>query len=206
MNLLTIQSGIAQGILWAVLTVGVYLTYRILDVADLTVEGTFPLGAAVTVMLINAGMNPFLATFIAVLCGAVAGLCTGVLHTVFKIPAILSGILTMIALYSVNIRIMDDKATVAIAGNSVKHIILKLFPANMNPNIATIIVGVIVSAVLIALLYLFFGTELGCAIRATGSNMKMARALGINTDWMINPRPHDLKCAHCAFRQPYRTV
>ena len=185
MNLLTIQSGIAQGILWAVLTVGVYLTYRILDVADLTVEGTFPLGAAVAVMLINAGMNPFLATFIAVLCGAVAGLCTGVLHTVFKIPAILSGILTMIALYSVNIRIMDDKATVAIAGNSVKHIILKLFPANMNPNIATIIVGVIVSAVLIALLYLFFGTELGCAIRATGSNMKMARALGINTDWMI---------------------
>ena len=178
MNLLTIQSGIAQGILWAVLTVGVYLTYRILDVADLTVEGTFPLGAAVTVMLINAGMNPFLATFIAVLCGAVAGLCTGVLHTVFKIPAILSGILTMIALYSVNIRIMNDKATVAIAGNSVKHIILKLFPANMNPNIATIIVGVIVSAVLIALLYLFFGTELG-------SNMKMARALGINTDWMI---------------------
>ena len=149
-------------------------------------------------------MNPFLATFIAVLCGAVAGLCTGVLHTVFKIPAILSGILTMIALYSVNIRIMDDKATVAIAGNSVKHIILKLFPANMNPNIATIIVGVIVSAVLIALLYLFFGTELGCACdRQQYENGSGARHQHRLDD---NPRPHDLKCAHCAFRQPYRTV
>ena len=99
----TILSGISQGLLWAILTLGVYLTFRILDIADLTVEGTFPLGAAVTVVLINSGMSPGLAVLCAILAGALAGFVTGVLHTVFKIPAILSGILTMIALYSVNI-------------------------------------------------------------------------------------------------------
>ena len=180
----TFQSGIAQGLLWAILTVGVYITYRILDIADLTIEGTFPLGAAVTVVLINGGMNPILATVIAMLVGSLAGLVTGVLHTFFKIPAILSGLLTMITLYSVNLRIMNDKATVAITGNSVKTLIAKLFPQNTASNVLSTVVGLGVCLLFVVFLYLFFGTELGCAIRATGSNANVSRAMGINTDRM----------------------
>ncbi len=183
-RLVTIQSGIAQGLLWAILTIGVYITYRVLDFADLTIEGTFPLGAAVTVVLINLGVDPFIATAIAMIAGLLAGLCTGLLNTVFKIPAILSGILTMIALYSVNIRIMSDKATVAIAGNSIKKVVSALFPAGTVSNTLSTTVGIIVCAALILLLYWFFGTEIGCAIRATGNNEKMSRSVGINTDTM----------------------
>ena len=183
-SLSTIQSGIAQGLLWAILTVGVYLTYRILDFADLTIEGTFPLGAAVTVVLINKGINPFVATAIAIGAGLLAGLATGILHTVFKIPAILSGILTMIALYSVNIRIMSDKATVAINNRSIKSIVTALFPQGTAPNTISICVGLLVCLLIVVMLYLFFGTELGCSIRAVGSNKNMARALGINSDIM----------------------
>ena len=182
MTFATILSGAAQGILWAILTIGVYLTFRILDVADLTVEGSFPLGASVCVVLINAGVNPFLATLIAVLCGALAGLMTGVLITGFKIPPILSGILTMIALYSVNIRIMNDKATVHIGADSVKTWFAGLFPAGTKSNTLSLTAGLITCVLIVAALYVFFGTELGCAIRATGSNKVMARAMGINTD------------------------
>ncbi len=180
----TFQSGIAQGLLWAILTVGVYITYRILDIADLTIEGTFPLGAAVTVVLINTGMNPIIAMLIAMLAGALAGLATGILQTFFKIPAILSGILTMITLYSVNLRIMNDKATVAIAGDSVKTLVARLFPKNTISNTLSISVGLVVCVLIIIALYLFFGTELGCAIRSTGSNANVSRAMGINTDRM----------------------
>lgn len=183
-RLVTLHSGLAQGLLWAILTIGVYITYRILDFADLTIEGTFPLGAAVTVVLINLGVNPFLATAIAMIAGTIAGLCTGLLNTVFRIPAILSGILTMIALYSVNIRIMSDKATVAIAGNSIKKVVSALFPAGTISNTLSTVVGIIVCAALILLLYWFFGTEIGCAIRSTGNNAKMSRSVGINTDVM----------------------
>ena len=156
-SLSTIQSGLAQGLLWAILTVGVYLTYRILDFADLTIEGTFPLGAAVTVVLINKGINPFAATAIAIGAGLLAGLATGILHTVFKIPAILSGILTMIALYSVNIRIMSDKATVAINNKSIKSIVTALFPQGTAPNTISICVGLLVCLLIVVMLYLFFG-------------------------------------------------
>lgn len=187
--LLTLQSGIAQGLLWAILTVGVYITFRLLDFADLTIEGTFPLGAAVTAVLINKGLNPFLVVLIALLVGSLAGLITGVLHTVCKIPAILSGILTMIALYSVNIRIMSDKATVVIQDSTVKTILndvlTKIFPnAQISGNTISIIIGVTVNIVIVVLLYLFFGTEIGCAIRSTGSNANMSRALGVNTGKM----------------------
>ena len=185
MSLATIQSGIAQGLMWAILTLGVYLTFRVLDIADLTVEGSFPLGAAVTVVLINKGMNPFLAMLVCLIAGAFAGFVTGILHTKFKIPAILAGILTQIALYSVNIRIMSDKATVALAGTSFKSIVVKLLPAGLKPNTISIFVGVLVCAAIIIVLYWFFGTELGCAVRATGSNPNMARALGVSTDKMI---------------------
>ena len=183
MSLVTLQSGVAQGLMWAILTLGVYLTFRVLDVADLTIEGTFPLGAAVTVVLINKGMNPFLALFLAFVAGLLAGLITGILYTKFKIPAILSGILTMIALYSINIRIMSDKATVTISGVSVKKVIAGLFEHAPKSNVLSIIVGLVACAAIIAILYWFFGTEIGCGIRATGSNKAMARSLGINTDW-----------------------
>ena len=191
--LTTILSGVAQGLLWAILTVGVYLTFRVLDIADLTIEGTFPLGAAVSVMLINSGMNPFLATTIAVLIGMCAGVFTGFLHTVFKIPAILSGILTMIALYSVNIRIMQDKGTVSISGSTVKSMLSdfltgnfsKLFENGIKSNTLSMGTGLLTCVLIFSLLYLFFGTEIGGAIRATGSNKNMARAMGINTNAMI---------------------
>lgn len=180
----TIQSGIAQGLMWGILTIGVYLTFRILEIADLTIEGTFPLGAAITVVLINKGMHPLLAMLIAFICGCLAGLVTGILHTRFKIPAILSGILTQIALYSINIRIMSDKATVSISGKSLKHLVADILPAGLKSNSLSIVVGVITCAMIIFVLYRFFGTELGCAIRATGSNMNMARAMGVDTDTM----------------------
>ena len=183
-SLLTIESGIAQGLMWGILTIGVYLTFRVLNIADLTVEGTFPLGAAVTAVLINKGMNNLLVLIIVFLCGALAGFVTGFLHTKFKIPAILSGILTQIALYSVNIRIMSDKATVAISGDSLKKVVASIFPEGVKSNVLSITVGVIACAVIIIALYIFFGTELGCSIRATGSNINMSRALGINTNFM----------------------
>lgn len=184
MSLATFESGLAQGIMWAVLALGVYLTFRVLNFADLTVEGSFSLGAAVTVVLINMGVHPILAMLICFISGALAGLVTGILHTKFKIPAILAGILTQIALYSINIRIMRDKATVAISGKSIKNLISDIFSNSLKSNTLSIIVGVFICAIIILLLYWFFGTEIGCAMRATGNNMNMARALGIDTDLM----------------------
>ena len=181
----TLISGLAQGLIWAIMTLGVYITFRILDIADLTVEGTFPLGAAVTAVLINGGMHPVVAVFMAILAVCAAGFVTGVFHTVFKIPAILSGILTMIALYSVNIRIMSDKATVAIEKPSVKKLMQNLLPEGIASNTISIILGVTVCIAIVALLYYFFGTEIGCAVRATGSNPNMARSLGVKTDRII---------------------
>ncbi|MCI6854743.1 MAG: ABC transporter permease [Firmicutes bacterium] len=181
----TLISGLAQGLIWAIMTLGVYITFRILDIADLTVEGSFPLGAAVTAVLINGGMHPVPAVFMSILAGCAAGLVTGIFHTIFKIPAILSGILTMIALYSVNIRIMSDKATVAIVQPSVKKLMQNLLPEGTPSNTISIVLGVIVCLAIVALLYYFFGTEIGCAVRATGSNQNMARSLGVRTDRII---------------------
>lgn len=181
----TFISGFSQGLIWAIMTLGVYITFRILDIADLTVEGTFPLGAAVTAVLINSGMHPVQAVLAAILAGCAAGLVTGIFHTVFKIPAILSGILTMIALYSVNIRIMSDKATVAIENPSIKKLLQNVLPEGTASNTISIIVGIIVCLALVGLLYYFFGTEIGCAVRATGSNQNMARSLGVKTNFTI---------------------
>ncbi|NMA93761.1 MAG: ABC transporter permease [Clostridiales bacterium] len=181
----TIQSAIAQGLLWAVLTLGVYLTYRVLGFSDLGCEGSFPLGAAVSVVLMNGGVHPLLAAAAAMLCGAIAGAITGVLHTVFKIPDILAGILTMISLYSINIRIMSGKATVTIASDTLKSIVGGLFPQNTSSYIVSIVTGAIFCLIIVGVLYYYFGTEVGCSIRATGDNAKMARAVGVNTDMMI---------------------
>lgn len=183
----TVQSGVAQGLIWAIMTIGVFVTFKLLDFADLTVEGTFPLGAAISVIFINQGMNPILAMTCSFLIGSLAGFVTGVFNTVFKIPPILSGILTMIALYSINLRILGDKATVPISSGqkTVKTMITDLFGGNINSSTVSIIVGVTFCIIITFLLYNFFNTEIGAALRATGSNPDMSRALGINTNGMV---------------------
>ena len=165
---------IAQGLIWGIMAVGVYLTYKVLDYADLSVDGSFCTGGAVAVMLMLSGHNVFVALVFAFIAGMIAGYVTGVLHTFLKIPAILSGILTQLALYSINLAIMG-KSNQAISVDKYNLLVSIRF-INL-----TIIVTLVIVAVVIGLLYLFFGTEIGSAIRATGDNQNMARAQGINT-------------------------
>ncbi len=172
---------VSLGLLWAVMTIGVYITYRVLDIADLTVEGSLPLGAAVACSLITQGVNPYLASLCALLAGCLAGLCTGLLHTKLKIPALLSGILTMISLWSVNLHVMGMPNLSILRMPTVFQPLERL---GMSNNAAMIAVGAVCALGLIVALYWFFGTELGSAIRATGNNQKMVRAQGINTDTM----------------------
>lgn len=175
----SLPSPIAQGMIWGIMAIGVYITYKILDLADLTVDGTLGTGGAVLVILTTVnGMNIYLALFIAFLAGCLAGLATGILHTKFGIPAILAGILTQLALYSINLRIMKGKANTTISWRNYDLIV----SSNMLQIGRTILVAAIFVAVIIAVLYWFFGTEMGHSIRATGSNQNMARANGINTD------------------------
>ena len=177
-----LPGAVAQGLIWGIMAIGVYITYRVLDIADLTVDGTMCLGGAVCIMMMMAGHNVWVAMFVATLAGALAGLVTGIFHTLMGIPAILAGILTQLALWSVNLKVMG-KANQAINVNnydllvSLRHV--KSAEILKNP---IFIVGV-VTIVLIAVLYWFFGTEIGCAVRATGCNGNMARAQGINTNF-----------------------
>ena len=171
-------AGIAQGIIWGIMALGLYITFRLLDIADLSVDGTFSTGGAVTVMLILQGWNPWLAILVAMIAGLLAGSVTGLLHTKLGIPAILSGILTQYALYSVNLLIMGMKANQAV---SVDKYYLIISGRNV-PH--ALLIGGIIAAVLIILLYTFFGTEMGSAIRATGCNLEMSKAQGINTNRM----------------------
>lgn len=165
----------AQGIIWGIMAIGVYLTYRILDFADLTVDGSFGTGGAVLVMCTINGMNIYIALLLAFAAGCLAGLATGIFHTVFGIPPILSGILTQLALYSVNLDIMG-KSNQTLSVDKFNLLVSLRF---INKSI---IVGLIVTAVIIAVLYWFFGTELGHSIRATGNNQNMSKANGINTN------------------------
>lgn len=166
----------AQGIIWGIMAIGVYITFRVLDIADLTVDGSFGTGGAVLVMCTISGMNIYLAMLLAFLAGCLAGLATGIFHTVFGIPAILAGILTQLALYSINLRILGGKANQTVSARNYK-LIVSLGEINKS-----LIVGLVFSVVIIAILYWFFGTELGHSIRATGNNQAMARANGINTN------------------------
>ena len=170
--------GIAQGLIWGLMALGVYITFRLLDVADLTVDGSFTTGGACTVMLILAGWPAWAALLVALIAGLLAGFCTGMLHTKLGIPAILSGILTQFALYSVNLHIMGMAANKAV---SVDKFDLVLSSRNIP---SAIITGLIIAAVLVALAYWYFGTEQGSALRSTGDNAAMSRALGINIDNM----------------------
>ena len=173
-----LPGGVAQGIIWGIMALGVYITFRLLDVADLTVDGSFTTGGAVTVMLILAGKPAWLALLIALIAGLLAGLVTGLLHTKLGIPAILSGILTQFALYSINLRIMGMSANKPV--NPDRYSLL--LTARTVPM--AILVGAIFAIAIIAVLYWYFGTEQGSAIRSTGSNPAMSRAQGINTDTM----------------------
>lgn len=166
----------AQGIIWGIMAIGVYITFRVLDIADLTVDGSFGTGGAVLVMCTISGMNIYLAMLLAFLAGCLAGLATGIFHTVFGIPEILAGILTQLALYSINLRILGGKANQTVSARNYK-LIVSLGEINKS-----LIVGLVFSVVIIAILYWFFGTELGHSIRATGNNQAMARANGINTN------------------------
>lgn len=167
---------VAQGIIWGIMAMGVYITFRILDVADLTVDGSMATGGATMVVCMMSGMNAGLAMLIAFIAGCAAGLVTGIFHTKFGIPAILAGILTQLILYSVNLRIMSQKANLPL---SVEKYDLLISLRNLPQ---ALIVGLIFVVIIIAVLYWFFGTELGHSLRATGCNQNMARANGINTD------------------------
>ena len=176
-----LPGSISQGLIWGIMAIGVYITYRILDVADLTVDGSFATGGAVAVVLILNGCNLWLAMIAAFVAGLLAGAITGLLHTFMGIPPILAGILTQLSLYSINLKIMG-KANQSVNVNQTDLLIslrwVKEFAIH-NPLITVSIVLV----VLIAALYWFFGTEMGCGIRATGANLNMSRAQGINTNF-----------------------
>jgi putative ABC transport system permease protein len=176
-----IMGAVSLGLIWAIMTIGVYITYRILDIADLTVEGSLAMGAAIAAHAISSGVNPYLATILALLGGLLAGLVTGLLHTRLKIPALLAGILTMIALYSINLRIMG-KANVSLLRTDTVYTLFENL--GLSPTYAVIVLGLLCVLGLVIILYWFFGTEIGCAIRATGDNPNMVRAQGINTDVM----------------------
>ncbi|MCI8328947.1 MAG: ABC transporter permease [Oscillibacter sp.] len=187
-----LPGAVSQGLIWGIMAIGVYITYKLLDIADLTVDGSFCTGAAVFVMLFTNGIGLWAAMLASVLAGMAAGLVTGVLHTFCGIPAILSGILTQLGLWSVNLAIMNMKSTVAInvtTGEMLDKLLVSLRfvqdvakdtrPFYRHP---VLVVGLFTLA-LIGILYWFFGTELGSSLRATGSNQSMARAQGINTDF-----------------------
>lgn len=178
-----VLSTVSQGLLWAIMALGVFLTFRVLDIADLSVEGTFPLGAAVAATLIDAGHSVWFAMRIALIAGCIGGTVTALLTTKLKIPALLSGILTMIGLYSVNLMIMGKANVPLLRAETVFTLTENLF--GVSSVVATLIVGLVATVIVGAIMYWFFGTVLGTAIRATGCNPQMARAQGINTNVMV---------------------
>ena len=180
--LLAIQGAASQGVLWGIMALGLYITFKVLDFADLTVDGSFALGGAVSAVLLVNGWNPFLSLLIAFLAGGISGVVTGLLHTKLEIPGILAGILTMIALYSINIRIMGQ-ANTPLLGVDTIMVDLEIL-LGIDRTMSSLIAGVGFSVVIIMILYWFFGTELGSVIRATGNNERMVRAQGVNTDNM----------------------
>ena len=176
-----IISAIAQGMLWGLLSLGLFISFRVLNIADMTTEGAYPLGAGVCVICIHNGINPILATIIAIVAGMIAGLVTGFLITICKIPSLLAGILTMTALLSVNLRIMG-RPNLSLLNK--ETIFSKFQSLNLPNHYNTVLLGFILSVIIIALMSLFFSTELGQSLIATGDNQKMATALGISTKAM----------------------
>ena len=172
-----LPGSIAQGLIWGIMAIGVYVTYKVLDFADLTVDGSIATGGAVAVMVMLSGHNVYVALVAAVVVGLIAGLVTGLFHVAFGIPGILAGILTQLGLYSVNMRIMG-KSNQALSVDKYDLLL------SLRDIPQAILVSVIFCVVLIVLMYCFFGTEIGRVFRATGNNEKMARAQGVNTNTM----------------------
>lgn len=182
MSLMTALPGAAaQGLIWGIMAIGVYITFRILDIADLTVDGTLCTGGAVCIMMMLSGHNVWVSMLVATGAGLLAGLATGIFHTFMGIPAILAGILTQLSLYSVNLKIMG-KANQAINVDKFNLLVSLRRVKGVALTQNTLFIVAIMIVVLIAVLYWFFGTELGCSLRATGCNPSMSRAQGINTD------------------------
>lgn len=173
---------VALGLLWAIMTLGLYISFRVLDAADMTVEGSIALGGALAARLITSGINPWVSVLCATAAGLLAGLCTGLLHTKLQIPPLLSGILTMIALYSINLRVMGKSNIPLLRVETVFSPFQRL---GLSNTMSSLVLGVIVVVIVAVGLYWFFGTQLGSAVRATGNNQYMARAQGINTSNMI---------------------
>ncbi len=184
----SMPGAMGQGLIWGIMAIGVYITYRILDVADLTVDGSLATGGAMCALGISLGWNPWVALVAAILAGMLAGLVTGLLHTLCGIPAILAGILTQLALYSINLRIMavgsglTTKATLSVSVDKYPLMLSSRYIRDLSASNPCLLLVPLVLLV-IALLYGFFGTELGSSLRATGANQNMARAQGINTNW-----------------------
>ena len=172
---------IAQGLIWGIMAIGVFITYKVLDYADLTVDGTMATGGAVCIMLMMNGVNVFIALLCAIIAGMLAGLITGLFHTAMGIPAILAGILTQLSLYSINLVVMSGKANQAVSVTKYQLLVSSRYVKELsfqNP----IFITLLVTAALIGILYWFFGTEIGCSLRSTGANEAMSRAQGINTN------------------------
>ncbi len=177
---IALQGAISQGILWGIMVLGVFITFRLLDIADMTVDGSFALGGSVTaVMIVNFQLDPVLAILAGMVAGGIAGAVTGVLTTVFEIPSILAGILTQISLWSINLRIMGKSNTPLLTNKTIFSEISSI--TGLPQSTVTAIVGLVIAVVIVLALYWFFGTEIGSALRATGSNEDMIRALGVNT-------------------------
>ena len=185
------MTALNQGLMWGILAIGVFVSFKVLDFADMTCEGSIAMGGAITAITLQAGLHPLLAVLFSLLGGAGAGLITGLLHTKLKIPPILSGILTMTALYSINLRIMQDRASITML--NVKTLTSGLtdalvgsgLPYKYGVQVSNMIIALIFVCLVIGVIYWFFGTEFGCTIRATGMNPKMCRAQGINTNTTI---------------------
>ena len=180
--LLAMEGAVSQGILWGLMTLGVYLTFRILNVADMTVDGSFAAGGAVTAILITKGMNPVLSLLFVFITGLITGLATGLMNTKLKINILLASILSQIALYSINIRIMGKANTPLIGMPTMMRNLVDLTGGRLTTTQASLIIGLVIVTLIIVAMYWFFGTEIGSAIRATGNNEHMVRALGVNTD------------------------
>lgn len=177
----SVPGAVSQGMIWGLMAIGVFITFRILDVADLTVDGSIATGGAVCVMLIRAGVNTWIALLCAFLVGLLCGAVTGMFHTACGIPAILAGILTQLALYSINLRIMESKANQPVGVDKYDLLVSQRYVRALTLENPLPLLAVF-TVVIILILYWFFGTELGCSLRATGANANMSRAQGINTN------------------------
>ena len=178
--LLAMLGAISQGILWGIMVLGVYITYKLLDIADLTCDGSFALGGCVSaVLVVNMGWSPWAALAAGFVAGVAAGAITGLLHTLFDIPAILAGILTQISLWSINLRIMGKSNTPLLQVDTIFSGIVKA--TGLPQSLVSLLFGLVFAVVIVAVLYWFFGTEIGSALRATGNNEDMVRALGVDT-------------------------